>query len=346
MFLSVIIPMGRPETAQPTFDAVLGQLDGADDVEVIPVGTHAAELVGADDERVRPVVLPERLNPARTRMAGIAAARGAWLLMIDDDIEIAPGFLAHLRELIAERPRLGAVGARLPGLSARYWSHVVDLANFWSQQSDEAAPRPELYSAAMAVRAATYHEAGGFNPAFAIGEDIDLTRRIAVAGHEIWYDPRLVARHNHRRTELRSALRYFWTNGDLSKFIYEHCLALRGFSVTEVLLQTRDAWRRTQRLNAHHYPRFTTYAPGIILVNLVFHTSMEIHRIKHLAAKLDRPGVRRPHPRSISENLLARALACVRGRRFVAANAWGALAWIFAGLGGAVRLLTGRGVRT
>ena len=126
--------------------------------------------------------MPKRCNPAETRISGVKAAEGEWYLFVDDDIELDRLFLEKLSTIIAEGMNIGAVGARLPGREKTYFSRVTDLTNFWSQQSGQSGERDWLYSAVLAVPAQVYHGVGGFDPELAIGEDVDLTRKIKELG--------------------------------------------------------------------------------------------------------------------------------------------------------------------
>ncbi len=321
--------MGRPETARLTIQSVLAQKLPPGDSEILLVGQRAEEVAAEFGSKVKPVALASRLNPGQTRIEGITIARGEWLLLVDDDIELDDAFVTNLKALVAQHSNLGAVGARIPGKSTAYWAKVTDLANFWSQQNDIPGPRDWLYSATIAIQSDAYREAGGFNPAFAIGEDVDLTKRIKARGREIFYAPNLVARHNHRRETMRLSLSYFWANGDLAKYIYHQQPPMRAFSALSVIVPLFDHLTKTTRLNLRHTPRFLFYLPAVALAYTCFFISTEAHRLKYLAVAIEQPDGPRPHPQSISERLLCSSLrASTRGRRAKAAGLM-LLAWAF-----------------
>lgn len=286
--ISIIVPTGRPETAFLTVKSVLDQDNLPDNVEIVLAGAAIGELAEHfSDERIITVVLEKRLNPAATRMAGIAAATGNIYLFVDDDVELERSFVTRLVDVLDRGSRLGAVGARLPGKDKTYFSRVTDLTNFWSQQSRCSGKRDWLYSAVLAVPAKVYHEVGGFNQQLAIGEDVDLTQRIRQAGYSVCYEADLVGYHNHRRTVFGSTLSYFWHNGGLAKYLFQQDRQLRIFSMPIVCRNFFLSVKNSIRLNRKEYPGFLLYFPGILFMYLVFNISLEHHRYRYMSSYIN-----------------------------------------------------------
>lgn len=283
MLISIIIPVGRPETASSTIQSIIDQVYLPEDIEVILVGVKTNELVSNFNKNfIVDVVLEKKLNPAQTRMAGVEVARGDWFLFVDDDIELDCYFLKKLVKILEGELNLGAVGARLPGKDNKHFSKVTDLANFWSQQGLQAGTRDWLYSAVIAVSSKVYHKINGFDPKLSIGEDVDLTRRIRNAGFRVLYEPELVAYHNHRRTSFRTAIPYFWHNGELAKYLFKVHPDLSVFSLKSIFCNTFHNLQGTIRLNKTEYPAFHYYLPSILLMYLIFNISLECHRHKYM----------------------------------------------------------------
>lgn len=283
MLISIIIPMGRPETASGTIQSIIDQIYLSEDIEVILVGVKANEVASNFNKNfIVDVVLEKKLNPSQTRMAGAEVAMGDWFLFVDDDIELDCFFLKKLVKILKSEPNLGAVGARLPGKDNNYFSRVTDLANFWSQQSLQAGSRDWLYSAVIAVSSEAYHKLGGFDPNLSVGEDVDLTQRIRYAGFRVLYEPELIAYHNHRRTSFRTAVSYFYYNGELSKYLFKVNPCLRLFSLKTVFRNTYQNLQGTIRLNKVDSPKFLYYLPGVFLMYLIFNISLEIHRHRYM----------------------------------------------------------------
>jgi len=276
MKLSIIVPVGRPETARRTVESILRQGPCPALVQIILVGAGLAALREQyRDPRIQYVELPGRLNPSATRIAGVEHATGDWYLFVDDDIELEGSFLERLTSVIAGEDHAGAIGARLPGRERSYFSRVTDLANFWSQQSLHSGPRDWLYSAVLAVSRRVYAEVGGFAPELAIGEDVDLTRRIRQAGYRVCYQSDLVGYHHHRRTTLARALAYGWQNGGLAKFQFKGDPQVRAWSAMMVLRTLALSLVATVRENGRDGHDFYWYLPGIIVFYCVFALSLE-----------------------------------------------------------------------
>lgn len=276
MKLSIIVPVGRPETARRTVESILHQRSCPGLAEILLVGAGMDALRAQyQDPRLRLVELPGRLNPSATRIAGVEQATGDWYLFVDDDIELDALFLERLAAHIAGEERVGAIGARLPGREQSYFSRVTDLANFWSQQSLRSGPREWLYSAVLAVPRRVYDEVGGFAPELAIGEDVDLTRRIKQAGYRVLYQADLVGVHNHRRTTLSLSLTYSWHNGGLVRSQFKGDPQVRAWNGMIVLRTLALSLIGTWRLNGREGYAFYWYLPGILVFYLFFALSLE-----------------------------------------------------------------------
>ena len=289
MKLSVIVPMGRPESAAPTLAALDRQRLKPPGWEVILAGVDAPRIAALfPGLPLRAEPLRTRANPACTRRAGVARAAGDWYLFVDDDVELREDFVENLLRIIRETPAIGAIGARLPGKDAGLFARLTDLSNFWSQQSGLPGDRPWLYSAALAVSAEAYAAAGGFEPDLDCGEDIRLTRAILRAGYRVVYDPDLVAFHDHRRDTLAAMLRYFWHNGAHARYLLREQPELRAFSLPRALQGAVANLRESYALNRGHVRGLGVFLPAIGLNYLLFQVSLEWHYQKALFAEGNR----------------------------------------------------------
>ncbi|MFE2074698.1 bifunctional glycosyltransferase/CDP-glycerol:glycerophosphate glycerophosphotransferase [Streptomyces misionensis] len=105
---SVIVPCHRVQAYLPEcLDSVLGQ--SYRDVEVIAVDDRSPDDCGAildeyaaRDARVRVLHLPENVGLGRARNAGLAHARGDYLLFLDGDDTLTPGALRAVADRLAE----------------------------------------------------------------------------------------------------------------------------------------------------------------------------------------------------------------------------------------------------
>ena len=289
MELSVVIPAGRPGAARDTLDSLRAQtFFPPNGWEVLVVGPHVAGVaMNLPGAVLRSVVLPRLEFPGCMRNAGATGARGEWLLFVDDDIALAPDFFVGLHALIRRaaisgEPPLGAIGPRLPGTAQTLPARLTDLSNFWSQQGLCPGRRNWLYSATLAVPAAAFRTAGGFNPELRIGEDVDLTMRIAYAGYRVCFEPSLVAWHRHGRDTFGRMWLYFWNNGGAARFFHQHCNYPRCFSVPTAWRRAVHDARSNWLLNRDDLPDLSRLLLGVFLNYLLFQLSVEWHHQSNL----------------------------------------------------------------
>ena len=275
---SVIIPMGRPEKVIGTLESLASQTRLPAEWEIVLVGMHAKRVAWMFSRLpIKALDLDRLENPAATRNRGAAAAQGERLLFIDDDIELRSDYFEQLIELVGTDATGGVFAGKLPGKSKTVAGRLVDYANFWNQQIDERGERGWFYSAAFSVGADVFNETGGFNEAFAIGEDVDFTLRVRAAGYELRYEPKLVAVHNHGRSNLRKAFSYFIGNGKGAPFFARHAYATRCFSFKSAVSRAYIDYRTNKSLNGSKLKGFGFYAIGILLAYLVLQLSIEYH---------------------------------------------------------------------
>ncbi|MFP3992071.1 bifunctional glycosyltransferase family 2 protein/CDP-glycerol:glycerophosphate glycerophosphotransferase [Streptomyces sp. E11-3] len=105
---SVIVPVHQAQAQLPeALDSVLQQ--SFTDLELIAVDDCSPDASGelideyaAADPRVRPVHLKENVGPGRARNAGLAQARGDYLLFLDADDVLTPGSLYAIADRLKE----------------------------------------------------------------------------------------------------------------------------------------------------------------------------------------------------------------------------------------------------
>ena len=151
----------------------------------------------------------ENLHFLRAANQGARAARGKYLLFLNNDTLLAPGALAAALETIQQEDRAGAVGARIvrfDGLLQEAGNIVLaDGSCVGYGRGDH--PEKSEYQFRRAVdyvsgcflltSRALFHSLGGFDEAFAPAyyEESDYCLRLAAAGHRVLYEPRAVLFH-------------------------------------------------------------------------------------------------------------------------------------------------------
>ena len=187
------------------------------------------ERLAREAPQVRVVPLSANLGFAGAANEGIAQTRAAFVLLLNNDAELASDYVARLAARLALDERLAAA----QGLVLRADGRHVDTAGLeWNERGEavpafaglERASAPsEVFEVCGVSATATLYRRqalesvseGGevFDRAFfAYYEDVDLSLRLARAGWRFVCDPAAVARHEGSRTGRRTPVRRaLWT---------------------------------------------------------------------------------------------------------------------------------------
>lgn len=186
------------QTLPPTDYEVIVVIDGSED------GTR--ELVAAFPA---PYALRAIWQPNQGRAtacnAGVYAARGAVVVLLDDDMEPIPSFLAahlHAHALSERRGIMGAVPIAVDASSppvvryigAKFNEHLQRLA-----YADHQLQLRDFYSGNFSIPRTLLTDLGGFDEAFKIygNEDLELSLRLVQAGVQLVYSPDAVAQQQY-----------------------------------------------------------------------------------------------------------------------------------------------------
>ena len=206
------------------------------------------EVLGRDFPEVRIIANPANRGVAPARNQALAAARGAVLVILDDDTVPGAGALSRLTGVLEERPDAGIVGPRLEGpdgelqLSCRRFHNGLTpflrrlsfigfiersgaLRRYLMSDWDHASQREvdHVIGACQAFRRETYEKLGPLEERMFYGwEDTDYCVRVRRAGLVTLYEPGAVAVHRERRLTrarpmgrntlefIKSMLIFFW----------------------------------------------------------------------------------------------------------------------------------------
>ncbi|MCI4065193.1 glycosyltransferase [Micromonospora sp. R77] len=187
--ISVVVPtLGRPSLTA-LLDVLAGQLDELPEVELLLVDDRRDDNDGRHDgtgELAVPgalaaytkVLTGRGAGPAAARNLGWRAARGSWVVFLDDDVRPAPDWCRRLRDDLAAADAVGGVQGwvEVPLPADR---HPTDWERVTAGLADG-----NWITADMAYRRAALAAVGGFDERFprAYREDAELAHRVRRAG--------------------------------------------------------------------------------------------------------------------------------------------------------------------
>jgi GT2 family glycosyltransferase/glycosyltransferase involved in cell wall biosynthesis len=142
--------------------------------------------------------------------AGIAAARGRVMFLLNNDCEVQEGWLDYLVETLARDPSIGIVGSKLlfpNGLLQEAGGIIWRQATGMNYGRGEDAQNPRycfmrdadyVSGAALMIKRSVFDAVGGFSEEFKPGyyEDTDLCFKVRSIGHRIVVQPRSKVIHH------------------------------------------------------------------------------------------------------------------------------------------------------
>lgn len=213
MRLSVCLPATRAATVVHAIRSI--QRQSQREWELIVVGLrsnvtlrHTVERFCETDSRIRFVeVAAAGLSHARN--AGIEAAMGECVAMIDDDCEADPEWLAVLEDCFQDPPGVGAVGGALVSPSVKglftWCPGYVPAEAFYDPVATPRRPPPgcDWYGANFALRRSVIDQVGPFDEYLGVGsifgaaEETDYKLRMERLGVLMRTTPRAVVHHTY-----------------------------------------------------------------------------------------------------------------------------------------------------
>ncbi|MEM9382995.1 MAG: glycosyltransferase family 2 protein [Planctomycetota bacterium] len=144
--------------------------------------------------------MKSNVGACTARNVGMRAAKYRWVLLVDNDVVLAPNTLERLRDALVERP--DAVMAQPRSLfkdapdrvhydgGDLHYAGLISLHSFGAKLDEVAGPPVEevdvLISLCLLLDKKEIVEAGGFDESyFILFEDLDLSHRLRLAGHAL-----------------------------------------------------------------------------------------------------------------------------------------------------------------
>jgi GT2 family glycosyltransferase len=214
MLLSVVIPsLNKFALLARTLGALREQKLGRDgEWEVVVVNDGSTDgtadyLAGLQDWRLpalRVVSPPQNVGRARARNQGAQAARGRYLLFLDDDIIAPPGLVAAHLDVLADHPDCGTIGYAVTDPDLIDGPHLRYLDTRGAARLAEGpAPGRFFVTQNAAVPRKVFLDIGGFDEGFSTYgfEDMEVAFRLEEEGGLRFRAlPQPVPRHVHHHT--------------------------------------------------------------------------------------------------------------------------------------------------
>ncbi|MEO6171489.1 MAG: glycosyltransferase family 2 protein [Arenimonas sp.] len=163
------------------------------------------EKILPDDSRLSLVCNKENLGFAAACNQGASALSQPWLVFLNPDAYVEPDSLARLRDSAVQHAGAGLIGVDLVDekgnsdrAARRFDLSLISLLKnkgdlnqiYMGRDPDKKVQAVEACSGALMMLPATvFHHLGGFDDGFRLHvEDLDLCRRVRLAGYEVLVD--------------------------------------------------------------------------------------------------------------------------------------------------------------
>lgn len=165
-----------------------------------------AQRVAQSDPRVR-LITKENGGEASALNAGWREARGAWVAIVEGDVEPRPDWLERCLPVLEAEPEVWGVGGFLETPREDAW--IARLAGYEIERKFASKPREakHLTSANVVYRREAFEAAGPFDERL-VNASLDsvFNGKLIEAGKRLVYEPTARVRH-HYKTSLWSYLR-------------------------------------------------------------------------------------------------------------------------------------------
>lgn len=165
-------------------------------------------------EGVRIIRQERNMGFVRSCNAGAAAARGEFVVILNNDTEVTALWLDELVSAFQNFDDVGVAGAKLvypDGRLQEAGGIIWGSGNPWNVGRNASAEDPRynylrkadyVSGAALMIRRALWERVGGFSEEFAPGyfEDTDLAMKVQETGHSVLYVPQSVVYHFEGQT--------------------------------------------------------------------------------------------------------------------------------------------------
>ena len=198
--ISFVIPSYRSrDTIMTTLDSIRNQ-DASLSMEILVVdssGDDTEAWIKEHYPEVEVISSPSRLFPGAARNLGAKRSRGDYLAFVDADAFPEPGWLETLYSKLTSTPPIemlgGAIAEAGSGSLAARVLHWIEFSEFLPGLRSDF--RPALSSSNLLIRRKEFLPSGGFNPRFAMAEDLVFCQKLT---GKIYFESSTRVLHQHR----------------------------------------------------------------------------------------------------------------------------------------------------
>jgi GT2 family glycosyltransferase len=239
LLASIVVAVHRDPRARRLLRSLACQSVPRHVYEVIVVENGTADLADTEDAYgiVRYVHLA-RANSAAARNAGLALARGRFLLLTDADCVAERDWIEKLTGRFADGG-VAAVGGSIRKYQPRTWAQRYAITVVNGQQELSYLPAlslPYVAGANAGFVADKLREVGGFDEAFKSGNDVDVCYKLGLRGYCIGLSPDAVIFHEDRAS------------------VTDHFRRFQRYAVYQVLLYAKYKQLSAKRYVVDTYP--------------------------------------------------------------------------------------------
>jgi len=217
--VSIVMPVfNQAEYTEQCFYALVENTGDDPDYEIVVVDNGSTDwtryLLAAFEGDIQVLRNDQNLGFARANNQGAEAARGEYLVFLNNDTVPRPGWLREMVRLADGDPQIGIVGAKLlypdtnqvqhAGLELKDGipEHVFRGVDADDPRVDEVRNLDMVTGACMLVRRDLFEALGGFDTGHLNGvEDVDLCLRAREKGCQVVYCPTSVVEHHEGISE-------------------------------------------------------------------------------------------------------------------------------------------------
>ncbi len=234
-FFSVIIPTLNEEKYLPRLLSDLAK-QASRNFEVIVVDASSEDKTREEAKKFAEhfpltISMTDRKNVSYSRNFGAQHAKGEYLVFLDADCRISPGFTKNLHRVILKRKGLMFIPYLLPEENSSQAKILFEFVNFFIGLSNNTG-RPFSSSGSMICEADFYKKIGGFNEHLFIAEDHDIIYKSLQWGVRAKFLPSIKIKFSLRRMkkdgQLNMMYKYFLVSahlifrGNVKKKMFEY----------------------------------------------------------------------------------------------------------------------------